>query len=172
MQAIIKAGLPVSLVIAPVESAPGLAVAKELGVRTDILDPHMGGYAEKLVAMLEYSKIDILCLAGFMSLLPASVLGEFSGAILNIHPALLPKFGGQGMFGHHVHEAVVAAKEAESGCTVHHVNEVYDQGGIILQKKCPVLPEDTPTTLAARVLELEHQAYPEAIQMVAQAMHV
>jgi phosphoribosylglycinamide formyltransferase-1 len=98
--------------------------------------------------------------------LPLEVLSLFPNRVLNIHPALLPKFGGKGMYGHHVHEAVLAAGEAESGCSVHFVNERYDEGAVILQKVCPVLPDDTPDTLAARVLVLEHQAYPEALAKV------
>jgi phosphoribosylglycinamide formyltransferase-1 len=104
-----------------------------------------------------------------MRLLPEEVLAAFPNRVLNIHPALLPKFGGKGMYGMHVHEAVVAARETESGCTVHFVNEHYDEGAILHQRRCPVLPDDTPETLAARVLEQEHLAYPEAIQLVLEA---
>jgi folate-dependent phosphoribosylglycinamide formyltransferase PurN len=86
--------------------------------------------------------------------------------VLNIHPSLLPKYGGKGMFGKHVHEAVLRSGETESGCTVHRVTEIYDEGEIILQRRCPVLPEDTAETLAARVLAEEHRAYPEAVRIV------
>ncbi|HSI73564.1 MAG TPA: formyltransferase family protein, partial [Fimbriimonas sp.] len=86
--------------------------------------------------------------------------------VLNIHPALLPKFGGKGMYGRRVHEAVLAAGETESGCTIHLVTPVYDEGPIILQKTCPVLEGDTPETLATRVLQVEHEAYPEALAKV------
>lgn len=85
---------------------------------------------------------------------------------MNIHPALLPKFGGKGMYGIHVHEAVIQAQEKESGCTVHHVSEIYDEGEVILKATCPVLPKDTPETLAARVLKLEHLSYFRALQKV------
>jgi phosphoribosylglycinamide formyltransferase-1 len=99
-----------------------------------------------------------------MSMVPAPVLAAFPDRIFNVHPALLPKFGGKGMYGMHVHEAVVAAGETESGCTVHLVNEHYDEGRILLQLRCPALPDDTPETLAARVLTLEHQAYVQALR--------
>ena len=101
-----------------------------------------------------------------MKKLPIEVLHRYPGRVLNIHPSLLPKFGGKGMYGHHVHEAVIAAHEPESGCTVHVVTENYDEGPIVLQLRCPVESGDSPDTLAARVLELEHRAYPLAIKKV------
>jgi len=88
---------------------------------------------------------------------------KYSGKITNIHPALLPKYGGKGMYGHFVHEAVLAAGDKESGPTVHLVDEIYDNGKILLQRKVPVEPDDTPDSLAARVLKVEHQIYPEAL---------
>ena len=110
------------------------------------------------------SSCSIVCLAGFLRLLPTEVLNGFPGRILNIHPSLLPKFGGKGMYGIRVHEAVLAAGENESGCTVHLVSEHYDEGAILLQRRCAVLPDDTPETLAARVLKEEHIAYIQAIK--------
>jgi phosphoribosylglycinamide formyltransferase-1 len=103
-------------------------------------------------------------MAGFLSLW--TIPPDLAGRVLNIHPALLPKFGGKGMHGHHVHEAVLAAHETESGCTVHYADNTYDTGPIILQRKVPVLPADTPDSLAARVFEQECLAYPEAIRQV------
>lgn len=117
-----------------------------------------------LLEDLRNLQVDLICLAGYLRLLPSEVVHSFSGAILNIHPALLPKFGGKGMYGVRVHEAVLAAGEKESGCTVHLVTENYDEGQIVLQKKCPVLTGDTPESLAERILPLEHEAYVEAIQ--------
>jgi phosphoribosylglycinamide formyltransferase-1 len=102
-----------------------------------------------------------------MKKVPASVISAYRGRILNIHPALLPRFGGQGMYGTRVHEAVLAAGERESGATVHLVDEEYDRGAILLQRRVPVLPGDTPASLAARVLEAEHQVYPEALRRFA-----
>ena len=105
-----------------------------------------------------------------MFLLPQEVVRRYEGRILNIHPALLPKYGGKGMYGIHVHEAVIAAGEKESGCSIHFVNERYDEGAVLLQKKCPVLPDDTPESLAERVLDLEHTAYPEALKMLVERL--
>lgn len=107
--------------------------------------------------------VDLVILAGYLRLLP--ILPEFAGRVLNIHPSLLPKFGGKGMIGDRVHAAVLAAREAESGCTVHLCNERYDEGRILVQAHVPVLPDDTPTSLAARVFAAECEAYPAAIAM-------
>ena len=93
------------------------------------------------------------------------------GRVLNVHPALLPKYGGQGMYGHHVHEAVLAAGETESGCTIHITDEEYDHGPIILQRTVPVLPGDTPDTLAERVQAAEREAYPEAVRILQERLH-
>ena len=110
--------------------------------------------------------VDLVCMAGFLSLwrIPDALLGR----VINIHPALLPEFGGRGMYGHHVHEAVLAAGRTESGCTVHFCDNEYDHGPIILQRKVPVLPGDTPSTLAARVFEQECIALPEAVRLIAE----
>ena len=97
-------------------------------------------------------------------LMPACITAAFPNRIINIHPALLPAYGGKGMYGHHVHEAVIAAGEKESGITIHYVNDHYDQGAIIFQAKCPVLPTDTPDDLAARVHELEYRYFPQIIE--------
>lgn len=109
-------------------------------------------------------RADLVCLAGFLSLLV--IPDDFAGKVLNIHPSLLPKFGGKGMHGQHVHQAVIDAKETQSGCTVHLCDNTYDTGPIVLQKTCPVEPDDTADTLAQRVFELECLAYPEAITKV------
>ena len=107
---------------------------------------------------------DLVCMAGFLSLWR---IPEFwRGRVVNIHPALLPEFGGKGMYGHNVHEAVLAARKSESGCTVHFCDNQYDHGDIILQRRVPVLPSDTTDTLAARVFEQECIAYPEAVRML------
>jgi phosphoribosylglycinamide formyltransferase-1 len=107
--------------------------------------------------------VDLVILAGYLKLLP--LVPEFTGRVLNIHPALLPKFGGKGMHGDRVHAAVLAAKETISGCTVHLCNERYDEGRILLQARVPVLPDDTPSTLAARVFAAECEVYPAGIAM-------
>ncbi len=121
-------------------------------------------YGPRLLEHLQ--DIDYICLAGYMRLLPSEVLKAFPNRILNVHPALLPEFGGKGMYGRRVHEAVLEAGCSESGCTVHLVNEAYDEGRILLQRRCVVLPGDTVESLAARVLALEHEAYVEALRNV------
>lgn len=156
----------IGLVIGPRADAPALEVARQLGLDTHVLDFGDATAGPRLVAVLRGARCGLLCLAGFLRLLPDEVLEAFPGRVLNIHPALLPKFGGKGMFGRHVHEAVLAAGEIESGCSVHHVTPVYDEGKVVHQLRCPVLRGDTPDTLAGRVLALEHQAYPEAVAKV------
>ena len=104
--------------------------------------------------------------AGCLTVLAGKILSEYSDKIINLHPALLPKYGGVGMWGHHVHEAVLANHEKESGCTVHLVNEVCDGGQILLQKKVPVLPDDTPDSLYARIAPLEHEALLEGLLLL------
>lgn len=111
--------------------------------------------------------VNIVCLAGYMKKVGPKVLNHFKNRVLNIHPALLPKFGGKGMYGRFVHEAVLQAGETQSGCTVHLVDEVYDHGKILGQKVVPVYPHDTIETLAERVLEQEHKLYPEILQKIA-----
>lgn len=116
------------------------------------------------VQLLQDLKTDLVVLAGFLWKVPANLIQAFPERIINIHPALLPKFGGKGMYGHFVHEAVLAAGEPESGITIHYVNEKYDDGGVILQERCAVSPEDTPETLARKVQALEHQWFPLIVE--------
>ncbi len=122
-------------------------------------------YDREIMRICQAKKIDLVCLAGYMRILTSVMVKAFPNRIMNIHPALLPKFGGPGMYGHHVHEAVIAAKEKESGVTVHFVTEGVDAGPIILQGSVKVLPNDTPESLAKRVLQVEHQIYPEAVKL-------
>lgn len=119
---------------------------------------------DQVDAALVAAGVHLVCLCGYLRKFR---VGPWAGRALNIHPALLPSHGGHGMYGHHVHEAVLAAGDAESGCTVHLVDDEYDHGRTIVQRRCPVLPGDTPDTLAARVFEQECIAYPEAIGIVA-----
>ena len=111
-------------------------------------------------------RIDLIVLAGFLRLLPAELVRTWPDRIVNIHPALLPKYGGKGMYGQRVHEAVIAAGEKESGITIHFVNERYDEGEHLLQAKCAVTPDDTPDALATRIHELEHEHYPRIIEQL------
>ena len=110
--------------------------------------------------------VDFIILAGFLQLLSPVIVDAYRDRIINIHPALLPKFGGKGMYGSYVHEAVVAAKETETGITIHYVNERYDEGAIILQATCPVLPCDTPADIAAKVHALEYKHFPHVIEKI------
>ena len=115
-------------------------------------------------------RIDLVVLAGFLRLIPADLVKAFPQRIVNIHPALLPKYGGKGMFGSHVHEAVIAAKEKESGITIHYVNEHYDEGEHLFQATCPVHSDDTPEALAARIHALEHAHYPQVVEQLVLAI--
>ncbi|QKZ15525.1 phosphoribosylglycinamide formyltransferase [Spirosoma sp. KUDC1026] len=118
---------------------------------------------ERITQLLRDQEIDLIVLAGFMWLMPAGLVQAFPNKIVNIHPALLPKFGGKGMYGHFVHEAVVAAGETESGITIHYVNEHYDEGQIIFQASCAVAPTDSPEDVARNVQVLEHEHYPRVV---------
>jgi formyltetrahydrofolate-dependent phosphoribosylglycinamide formyltransferase len=158
-----KINAEIAVVIAPVAESPAFASAREMGLPNAVV-PYGDDYGPRLLDAL--SGIDLVCLAGYLRLLPAEVLRAFPKRVMNIHPALLPKFGGKGMYGMKVHEAVVSAQESESGCTVHWVTEAYDEGEIILQLRCNLEPTDSAETVAAKVLLLEHQAYPEAIRRV------
>ncbi len=122
-------------------------------------------YDQEILSLCQDKKVDLICLAGYMRILTPVLIKPFLHRMMNIHPALLPKFGGAGMYGHHVHEAVIAAKEKESGATVHFVTEGVDAGPIILQGSVPVSVKDTPETLAEKVLKVEHHIYPEAVKL-------
>ena len=122
-------------------------------------------YKEKIVdEVLRLNGIDFIVLAGFMWLIPERYVRNFISKMVNIHPALLPKYGGKGMYGNHVHEAVVKNKETESGITIHWVNEEYDEGNIIFQAKCKVNPSDTAEDVANKIHRLEHEHYPKIIE--------
>lgn len=112
------------------------------------------------------SQIDFIVLAGFLLKIPENLVEAFPDKIVNIHPALLPKYGGKGMYGQRVHEAVIAAGDTESGITIHLVNEFYDEGETLFQATCPVTPNDTPQSLARKVQQLEHQYYPKIIEQL------
>jgi formyltetrahydrofolate-dependent phosphoribosylglycinamide formyltransferase len=160
----------VTVVIASRPEIRGIQVAERAGVPCQVI--RRGGfdsvevYSEAMVSVLDGAGADLVCLAGFLSywILPDRYLGR----VMNIHPALLPSFGGKGMYGHHVHEAVLARGCKVSGCTVHFVNNVYDEGPIVLQRAVPAYAEDTPETLGDRVFAQECIAYPEAIRLFAE----
>jgi phosphoribosylglycinamide formyltransferase-1 len=123
-------------------------------------------HSNSLLALAESYNIDLIVLAGFLSILAGNILQAYSGRIINLHPSLLPKFGGEGMYGERVHRAVLDAGECESGCTVHLVDSGTDTGSILLQRRVPVLPNDTPYSLAQRIHKEEHIAIVEAVRMM------
>lgn len=154
-----------------ISNKPGVGAldrAARLGVKSLVLDPNhfpdRTKYFDQVATELERRGVYVVCLAGFLMKVEPGLIHRFPGRILNIHPALLPAYGGKGMYGAHVHEAVLAAGEKESGCTVHRVDEEFDHGPVLAQARVPVLPGDTPTTLAARVLVEEHRLYPETVR--------
>jgi phosphoribosylglycinamide formyltransferase 1 len=157
----------VVLVLSNRADAAALERARAHGVPAEVLpDPDDGAdWLERLAR----HRVDLLVLAGYLKLVPASVIAGYRDRILNVHPALLPGFGGRGMYGHHVHRAVLASGARESGATVHLVDEVYDRGRILAQARVPVLPGDTPDSLAARVLGVEHRLLPAVVLAAAAA---
>lgn len=153
----------VAWVIASRASAGVIERAARLHVRCKVITPD--GFASgEAYRFLKENEIDFIVLAGFLSRVPDEIVRAYPRRIVNIHPSLLPKFGGKGMYGMRVHEAVLAAGEAESGITIQYISEKYDEGEFIFQAQCPVFSDDTPETLAARVHELEYQYYPEVIE--------
>ncbi|MBL7774350.1 MAG: phosphoribosylglycinamide formyltransferase [Saprospiraceae bacterium] len=158
-----RSGVAVALIVSNKADAPVLELARARGVDSLVLDRASFYQSENILEELRRRQIDFIALAGFLWLAPPYLVRAFQGRMVNIHPALLPKFGGKGMYGQHVHEAVKTAGETETGMTIHFVNEIYDSGDIIFQARCPVEPTDTPETIARKVLALEHQHYPEVL---------
>ncbi|WP_026166487.1 phosphoribosylglycinamide formyltransferase [Gracilimonas tropica] len=141
--------------------------AQKHGIPVKVIDPDIlseDHFADQLINQIHHWNADLIVLAGYLKKIPASVIEAYSNRILNIHPALLPKFGGKGFYGLNVHQAVIEAGEQESGCSVHIVTEEFDKGPVIAQTKVKILPGDTPESLAKRILAEEHKLYPKAIQ--------
>lgn len=138
--------------------------AKKLGIKSFTFSKKEFDEGTAIVDFLTQYQIDFIILAGFLLKVSLPLLKSYPDKIINIHPALLPRFGGKGMYGHHVHEAVVASGVEESGITIHYVNENYDEGNIIFQAKCRVESDDTPDMVAAKVHELEYKHFPEVIE--------
>jgi phosphoribosylglycinamide formyltransferase-1 len=172
LEALLRAlgpGAPAEIVLVVTDQAgaAGLSHARERAIPTEVLsDPSDGA---GWLRLLRQYKADLVVLAGYLRLVPAPVIAAYRGRIINVHPSLLPAFGGKGMYGHRVHQAVLASGARESGATVHLVDEVYDRGAVLAQVRVPVLPGDTPERLAARVLEIEHRLLPAAVLAAAQA---
>ena len=159
-----------AILISNNKSSKALEWAKDAQLRHVHLSPKSEGSEQALdtahLEVLQEAQVDLIVLAGYMRKIGPLVLQTYANRILNIHPALLPRYGGQGMYGHYVHEAVIAAGDAESGVTVHLVDSEYDTGPIVDQARVPVYAGDTAETLAARVLKVEHRFFPETIARI------
>lgn len=160
-------GIELSVVISNKEDCYALERAKKQGYKTVFVNPEgktREEYDKKVAEVIEAHEADLVVLVGYMRILSPEFVQKFKNKIINVHPALLPKFSGKGFFGSNVHEAVLEAGEKETGMTIHYIDEGVDTGEIILQKKCKVTPEDTPETLKEKVQELEKKWYPEVIR--------
>lgn len=171
LEALLRAlgpGSPAEVVLVVSDrGAAGLTHARARGVPTQVLSDAKD--AVEWLKLLEKSRTDLLVLAGYLKLVPAPVIAAYRGRIINTHPSLLPAFGGKGMYGERVHQAVLASGAQETGVTIHLVDEVYDRGEVLAQRRVPVLPGDTADRLAARVLEEEHQLLPAVVLAAAEA---
>jgi phosphoribosylglycinamide formyltransferase-1 len=154
----------VTLILSNRREAYVLKRAAEHNIKSIFFDYNEFNTSDKVLDDLLKNDIDFLVLAGFLWLVPEKILDLYAGRIINIHPALLPKYGGKGMYGEKVHKAVIDNHESESGISIHYVNKFYDDGDIIFQARCKVEPSDTPDTLAARIHELEYKYFPEVIE--------
>ena len=161
-------------VISSTSKAYSLERAKNHGIKAKVIGkenyPDMSDRTDAILAALKEEETDMIVLAGYMSVLDARLIDAYRDRIINIHPSLIPKYCGKGFYGHHVHEAVLAGGETESGATVHFVDEGVDTGKIILQRTVPVEPGDTPDTLAARVLKVEHTILPMAVKQLTEQL--
>ena len=158
--------IEVALIVSNKAEAGVLNIAKRYAIAAIVISSKDLNRAEVLLAQLQEGEIDFVILAGFLLKIPDFLIQKFHRRIVNIHPALLPKFGGKGMYGIHVHQAVKTANESETGMTIHFVNEHYDEGQIILQKSCAVNPNDTVEDIAKNVLQLEHTYFAPEIEKI------
>lgn len=157
--------IDVGLLISDRKDAPALDVARNLGITSKFFSrSEFKNEGNKILRFLLEEKVDFIVLAGFLYLIPVEIVKAFAGKIVNIHPALLPDFGGKGMYGNRVHESVIKSKRKISGITIHHVNEEYDQGGIILQEEIKLEEDETPESLRKKIQQLEHFHYPRTIE--------
>lgn len=156
----------VRLIVSNKKDAPVLDIARTSGIETRIISRIEFYETTHLLKQLQAYNVDFIVLAGFLWLLPVYLVQAYPQRIVNIHPALLPKYGGKGMYGMHVHEAVKAAGDAETGITIHYVNENYDEGDIIFQQKCILEANDTSEEIARKVHALEHEYFPKIIEKI------
>ena len=157
----------VGLIVCNKPGAGVLKIAEENSIPTLLIEKENFFRGNAYIDELKAAGIDFIVLAGFLWMIPVALVRSFHGKMINIHPALLPKYGGKGMYGNFVHEAVIANREKESGITIHYVDEVYDHGQIILQATCLVSEDETPETLAKKVQVLEHRHFPPAVALLA-----
>ena len=153
----------ITLIVSNNPKAGVIDRARRLHIPVLLFDRATFYQTDRVVQLLQNQNVDLIVLAGFMWLIPENLVAAYPNRMLNIHPALLPKFGGKGMYGHFVHEAVVAAGETESGITIHYVNDRYDEGDIVFQATCALEASDTPADVARKVQILEHQHYPAIV---------
>jgi phosphoribosylglycinamide formyltransferase-1 len=153
----------ISLIVCNKPEAGVLGVAEKNGIPTLLIEKNRFSFGDAYIPELQKAGIDFLVLAGFLWKVPTALIAGYQNKIINIHPALLPKYGGKGMYGARVHEAVIAAGENESGITIHFVNEHYDEGATIFQATCKIDPTDTPDSLAAKIHDLEYAHFPKQI---------
>lgn len=155
--------ISVSLIVSDKENAGIHDVAFKNNIPIFVIPKSDINIGDEILKHLKSQQIDFIVLAGYLKKVPVNILQAFNHNVINIHPALLPKYGGKGMYGLHVHEAVISNKETESGITIHYVDEIYDNGEIILQEKCSISENDTAETLAKKIHQLEYAHYPEVI---------
>jgi phosphoribosylglycinamide formyltransferase 1 len=156
--------IKVALVVTNNPKAGVIKIAHSHKIISAIVSKEFMSSEEKMLRLLQAQQIEMIVLAGFLQLIPSFLLTHFPKKIINIHPALLPKHGGKGMYGLKVHEAVLAGRDSETGITIHYVNEHYDEGEVVIQQKVSISPMDTADTLAQKVLALEHEWYPKTIE--------
>lgn len=160
----------VRLIVSNKQEAGVLNIAKVASIDTFVVTRDSFYSTTDLLVELDKRNIDFIVLAGFLWLIPPYLIQNYPDRIINIHPALLPKYGGKGMYGHFVHEAVHLAKETHSGITIHYVNEKYDEGSIVFQERCEILPSDQPEDIAKKVQVLEHSYYPNVIDQLVSSL--
>lgn len=159
-----KPGVSIDLVLTNKAGAGVLERSKSLEVESLVFGRKEFYESDKILKVLKDKEIDLVVLAGFLWLVPSNLIRAFPGRIINIHPALLPRYGGKGMYGSHVHRAVLANGDTESGISIHQVNQEYDDGSIIFQAKCEVKRDDTPESLASRIHQLEYTHFPRVVE--------
>lgn len=162
--------IEVALMVCNKEKAGVYARMKKWGIPCHYIaktEWQPGSTGQQVLELMRNACINKIVLAGFLAYIPETIVRTYEGRIINIHPSLLPKYGGKGMWGYHVHEAVIANRETVSGITIHHVNEKLDNGSIIFQAQCEVFPDDTPESLATRIHKLEHEHYPRVVEQMA-----